>query len=474
MYGESGKWKRLMNKTGTAFAGALLCLVLSGNVILSGALPVFGSTTTEKLKEAEEQKKQSEAELGATQNKKDALEDSKDYLEDNLDGLNARLVQISSSIEEIEERQRKVEEERDRVVEELKDTRDRKDSQYAALKARIRTMYERGDGDVLSTLAETGSLSAFLNRAEYVERVHDYDQQMLAHLGELESQEQKKSEELAEKLDEIEKLKVETQEKQGEVSSAIDDTRNSITAYAGAITEAEKEALAIEQRIIEQNSTIASLKDQLKKEEELAKLSQSMAKRSLSEVSFDGGDRELLGALIQCEAGGEPWEGKIAVGAVVMNRVMSGAFPNTIVGVIYQPGQFEPVSSGRLAIRLSLGANEECLRAADEAMSGTNNIGECLFFRTIVPGIQGTIIGHHVFYLYWTGKYSGYGTAEETMEEAKNNPAYQGNGEEEPEEEPSDEEGDSDEGASDEDSGDEENGDEPEENSDENPDDSSD
>ena len=52
-------------------------------------------------------------------------------------------------------------------------------------------------------------------------------------------------------------------------------------------------------------------------------------------------------------------------------------------------------------------------------MNGENNIGECLFFRTIVPGIKGTIIGHHVFYLYWTGKYSGYGTADETLENAK-------------------------------------------------------
>ncbi|MCR4907237.1 MAG: cell wall hydrolase [Lachnospiraceae bacterium] len=457
-----------MNRLKAVLTGSFLSLILSLSLILTPAQGAFADTTSEKLQEAEEQKKQSEAALGYTQSKKDALEDSKDYLEDNLDDLNAKLVQISSSIDEIETKQRKVEEERDRVIEELKDTRERKDAQYAALKARIRTMYEKGGENALTTLAETGSISAFLNRAEYVEKVQHYDQQMLAHFGELEGQEQKKSEELAEKLDEIEKLKEETQEKQGEVSSAIDDTRSSITAYAGAITEAEAEALAIEQKIIEQNSTIAALKDQLKREEELARLSQSMAKRSLSEVTFDGGDRELLGALIQCEAGGEPWEGKIAVGAVVMNRVMSGAFPNTIVGVIYQPGQFEPVSSGRLAIRLSMGANEECLRAADEAMRGTNNIGECLFFRTVVPGIKGTVIGHHVFYLYWTGKYSGYGTADETMEEAKNNPEYAENREgEAPEEagDDSDEEDDSG-GDGDEENHDEDEGDDSDEDSD--------
>ena len=135
-----------------------------------------------------------------------------------------------------------------------------------------------------------------------------------------------------------------------------------------------------------------------KEEEELARKSQSMKKRSLSEVSWSSGERLLMGAIIQCEAGGEPYAGKIAVGAVIMNRVMSGAFPDTITGVVYQSNQFEPVGSGRLAIVLAQGANSTCMKAADEVLAGANNIGECLFFRTIVPGIKGTIIGHHVFY----------------------------------------------------------------------------
>ena len=132
---------------------------------------------------------------------------------------------------------------------------------------------------------------------------------------------------------------------------------------------AEAEALAYEAKLIAARNTVSALKEQLKKEEELARLSQQMAKRSLKEVSIGAGEEDMLAALIQCEAGGEPWAGKVAVGAVVMNRVMSGAFPNTITGVIYQSGQFEPVSSGRFAIVLSQGANSECYKAARAAMS---------------------------------------------------------------------------------------------------------
>lgn len=392
-----------------------LCVML----VFSGTGDIFAATTSEKLKQAEEEKKQSETQLSAAQGQINSLENSKDYLEDNLDDLTSKMTEISDSIAKLEEEQKSVEARKAQTEEELSEAIEKCDSHYAALKARIKTMYERGNESVFDILARSGSFSAFLNRTEYVEKVHDYDQLMLARYRDLEADIRQKNEELQKELEELEEIRQETADKQSEIKGAIDDTQSSITAYAGAIDDAEREALAIEQRIIAQNSTIASLKNQLAKEEELARQSQSMAKRSLSEVSFADGDRELLGALIQCEAGGEPWAGKIAVGAVVMNRVMSGAFPNTIVGVIYQSGQFEPVSSGRLAIRLSLGANEECLRAADEAMSGTNNIGECLFFRTVVPGIKGTIIGHHVFYLYWTGKYSGYGTAEDTLDSAK-------------------------------------------------------
>ena len=66
--------------------------------------------------------------------------------------------------------------------------------------------------------------------------------------------------------------------------------------------------------------------------------------------------------------------------------------------VIYQKRQFSPVGSGRLATRLSLGATESCYRAADEAMAGVQPVGNCLFFRTVIPQIKGTIIGGHVFY----------------------------------------------------------------------------
>lgn len=116
-------------------------------------------------------------------------------------------------------------------------------------------------------------------------------------------------------------------------------------------------------------------------------------------VAADADELRLLGALIYCEAGNQPYEGQVAVGAVVINRVLSSVFPDTVVGVIYQNKQFSPVASGRLALALAEDhATAACYRAADEAMAGATTVGNCLFFRTPIDGLTGTQIGGHIFY----------------------------------------------------------------------------
>ena len=115
-------------------------------------------------------------------------------------------------------------------------------------------------------------------------------------------------------------------------------------------------------------------------------------------VSASSGDLYLLAAIIECEAGGEPYAGQLAVGAVVMNRVQSGSFPNSISGVIYQSGQFSPVASGKLSRVLNSGKiGNSCYRAAKEALRGADNTGGAKFFHAGTNG-SGTVIGTQIFY----------------------------------------------------------------------------
>ncbi|MBP3295884.1 MAG: cell wall hydrolase, partial [Lachnospiraceae bacterium] len=95
----------------------------------------------------------------------------------------------------------------------------------------------------------------------------------------------------------------------------------------------------------------------------------------------DASDVVLLGALIQCEAGNQPYEGKVAVGAVVMNRLRSAAYPNTLYGVIYASHQFSPAGCGALDRRIAKGVDQSCLQAAQEALNGRSNVGNATHFR---------------------------------------------------------------------------------------------
>ena len=109
-------------------------------------------------------------------------------------------------------------------------------------------------------------------------------------------------------------------------------------------------------------------------------------------------EETLLAALIQCEAGGCGVECMTAVAAVVINRVHSGSYPNTIYGVIYQRGQFGPASSGRLEQRLANGVSSSARQAAQAALAGSDPTGGAKSFKLASSGHAGVVIGPIVFY----------------------------------------------------------------------------
>ena len=143
----------------------------------------------------------------------------------------------------------------------------------------------------------------------------------------------------------------------------------------------------------------AKTTEAIKAEEEAKKAAEEKAKRTanLGAVAASGDEVVLLAALIQAEAGNQPYEGQLAVGAVVMNRVRSGGYPNTISGVIYASGQFTPAGNGKVAKRLEAGVRDSCLQAAREAIAGASNVGGATHFRR-AGNHDGLVIGSHVFW----------------------------------------------------------------------------
>ncbi len=141
----------------------------------------------------------------------------------------------------------------------------------------------------------------------------------------------------------------------------------------------------------------AALQAQMEAEQAAALQAQYRA-AALAAAGATEEDLYLMANIIFCEAGGEPYLGKVAVGSVIMNRVYSDSQPDSIHDVVYARGQFSPVRNGSLARALERGsADETCYQAALEAFLGAKPVGDKLYFRRR-NGRSGQVIGGHVFY----------------------------------------------------------------------------
>ncbi|MDO4187915.1 MAG: cell wall hydrolase [Lachnospiraceae bacterium] len=372
-------------------------LVLS---LMSGLFPVnvFSETTSEKIKKAEELKKQTEAQKNAVADKKEALEGERQILKGQLDQLNADLTEISENLEEIEGKIDVKFTEIDGAKQEVEEAKAEERAQYDFMKKRIKHIYERRDVSIIESFMTATSYADFLNKAEYVNKTEEYDQKMFAKCIELRENIEEKEAKLENEMAELNVLKEQAAAEQSKVSSIVSSTSGALANKNGAISAAELEEAAYKAELEAQEANLVALKKQLAEEQAMSRRAAQMAWRDVSELVYEETDEELLACLIYCEAGNQPYEGQVAVGAVVVNRMRSAAYPNSMVGVIYQNKQFSPVASGRLAARLATGANERCHQAARDAMNGSTPVGNCLYFRTVIPEINGQIIGGHVFY----------------------------------------------------------------------------
>lgn len=361
---------------------------------------------------------------------------------------------------------------------EIEETQADLDEQYEAMKLRIQFMYENSaSAQYLELLLEAENLTSFLNQAEYIEAMLEYDQRMRerfqetkaaldakkaaleedearlitekktleAHRKELAQQQEtlKKEQQTLEQENaalqnqkkELDNLRAKLKREQSSVANQQAASAGELQEYVNQLVSSSDTIHSYEDRIAAKKKYYDELlakKKRLEEEEERRKAEQAANDTggSISEgdsgidssivVDTNSDDLTLLAAIIYCEAGGESYEGKLAVGYVIMNRVRSNKFPNSISAVVYQTNQFSPVGSGRLATILAMEADPDvkgkvtdaCRQAAAEVLTGASNVGESLFFRTHKPvpqlvenleanGVPYYIIGGHVFYHRW-------------------------------------------------------------------------
>ena len=368
-------------------------------VTLTVSLSAYALTTQEKINQKEQEKKQTQQNLEEKQQDISGMQQEQNSLKGELNNLNEQLAQVSDNLADLEQKIDVKEQEISDTQAALEEAQKTADDQYAAMKKRIKYMYEKGDFQMLDAILREGTFSDMLNYFDYVNALSAYDRKMLVQYQETRDSIARQEEQLEQEKQELSDYKVTVEAEQSRVSGLVSSTSNSISQYSNQISQAEAEAEAYENQIKQQEADLTALRKKLAEEIAMSKLAAQSYKRDISQVSFAEEDRYLLANLIYCEAGGEPYAGKLAVGAVVINRVLSSVYPDTVTGVIYQRSQFSPVASGRLALALAEGrATQACYDAADEAMSGVSNVGDCVYFRTPIEGLSGISIGGHIFY----------------------------------------------------------------------------
>lgn len=180
----------------------------------------------------------------------------------------------------------------------------------------------------------------------------------------------------------------------------------------GIIFKSDLEQDGEEETVIDETSIVTSsnTSDNSDKEKVSKKKSTTKKKKS-KKKKYSKAELRLMASIINCEAGSEPYQGKLAVGIVVMNRVSSKSFPNSIKGVIYQKGQFSPVRNGSLKKRLrqydakKTGSRQwkSCISAAKKVLQGkktilykgkTKNMKSFHFFSVYLAGARMKLGGH--------------------------------------------------------------------------------
>ncbi|MBU3875520.1 cell wall hydrolase [Faecalicatena sp. AGMB00832] len=300
-------------------------------------------------------------------------------LQSELDGINKELASISEEIASIEMQTEMMSAEILRTEDSLSAAKKDEEKQYEDMKARIKYMYETGDATLLELLFSAENMTDFLNKAEFVQNVSDYDREMLDKLTEISNDIEAKEKTLKAQKKALSDLKKELGEQQKELEKKADETSTDLDALKAQM---QREA-------VEASGTVIMNTDGRVIHE--------------SAMSVSGSETILLAAILECEAY-QDYNSLLAVATVIMNRVNDSRFPNTITEVVYASNQFEPVTKGSIDAVLSRGPSDLSLQVAKDALNGARlaAVADCYFFLYAGATNKGGVnVGNNVFFQSW-------------------------------------------------------------------------
>lgn len=236
----------------------VLSLMLTGALVISMETGVFASTE-DQIAAAQAQKQEAQAGLAQTQANISSLEDKKQELESYMAELDAQYNELTNSISQLSIEAAEKEDELKKIQLELAKAKKRAEDQYEAMKLRIVYMYEKGGSSMLETLLASESLADFLNQANNISMMSEYDRNMLKEYEATQKNIQQHEEKAVEESKSITALLNEKNARQQEVQELVSVTNDSINSYISQISASQEEASILMAQVNSADNSIASL-----------------------------------------------------------------------------------------------------------------------------------------------------------------------------------------------------------------------
>lgn len=237
----------------------VFAVLLAGVISISAQSAVFASTTEEQIADAKAQKAAAQSQLEAQQANMASLESKKQELESYLEELNTQYNDLTNSISELSIQAAQKEEELNSLKEQLEEAKQKSDKQYEDMKKRIVYMYENGSASMLELLLSSQDLAQFLNRAENISQISQYDRDMLQKYKDLQAEIKTQEEQAQEEAAAIGDLLTEKSSRQQEVQALTASTNENIQSYIYQISSSQEEISALNTQISSADSSIYSL-----------------------------------------------------------------------------------------------------------------------------------------------------------------------------------------------------------------------
>ncbi len=244
----------------------LLSVLLAGILSVSAAVTAFGDTEDE-IAYAQSQKQEAEAGLAQAEANISSLESKRQELEGYLADLNAQYEELTESVSQLSVEAAEKENQLKTIKKDLKKARKASKKQYEAMKLRIAYMYENSGSTLLETLLSCESVADFLNQAENISKISQYDRDMLEKYEDTQAQIREQEQQVEEEMADINSLMSERAAKQQEVQAMAQSTNDNIASYVSQISASQEEAQLLMAEIASADNSISSLIQQKEAEE---------------------------------------------------------------------------------------------------------------------------------------------------------------------------------------------------------------